>query len=88
MTPDVWEVTVDRITVHGAGRLAEASDLRALIGTELARRIRTAPLPAGRLARQSVRIDAGGDLAAGGTRAVAVAVARGVVRAIEGPGRG
>jgi hypothetical protein len=84
MTRAVYRVDIDRVVVVGmeSGHL-RASELRALVEAAVVRELTTAPLPAGRVMRASVQVNAP-STAAGGGSPLASAVARGVAVALGG----
>jgi hypothetical protein len=83
-----WRIEVGRVVVHGVppGAL-DHGELRALVGSAIAERVRAAELPRSRLATAVVRIDAGRLTA--GAPSVADVVASAVVGAVaDGRGHG
>ena len=89
---DRWSIEVGRVVVHGAppGRLDER-ELRALVGSAIGERLRTAELPSAQWTSEAVRIDTG--RMASGVSSVADTVASGIVGSVatgrrQGHGRG
>ena len=84
MTRAVYQVDVDSVVIVVVGtRTLGAAELRALVEGAVARELRTAALPAGRVMRASVQLNAP-SIATGGGSAVASAVAHGVATALNG----
>ncbi|MCI0345579.1 MAG: hypothetical protein L0221_09080 [Chloroflexi bacterium] len=81
-----WRVDVGRVVVTGAPRGLDAVELRALVGSAIGDRLRTAEVPPIRRVTPTLRVDAG--RMAGGAPAVADRVAGAIVGSMGGRGRG
>lgn len=78
-----WRIDVARVVVTGAPRGLDAGELRALVGSAIGERLRTAEVHPIRRVSAMLRVDAG--RIAGGAPAVADRVAGAVVNSV---GRG
>lgn len=83
MRRDVYQIDIDRIVVLGAdARRMDATALRHMVESAVARDVTGVPLPSGRTMRTSVHIDT--SPLAGGPAVIAKAVSTAVARAIGG----